>query len=561
MNKFKILLVDDIQNNLYLLELLIEEYFDDVEVIQALSAHEALELVLKTDVDLIFSDVQMPEMDGFEFTRILKSYQKTLHIPIILITALSLDRKNQIKGFELGAVDYITKPIDREILIPKIKNFKKIFELQKQTQEQNEEIKVLAYYDTLTGLANRKTISKRIEEEIHFSLRNGTISALIFLDLDGFKHINDSLGHDYGDKVLQNIAKKLEHSIRDFDVAGRIGGDEFIVLIRGDEKDHSISQERFTILLNRILENINEPIDVNGIPLTVSASLGVSLIPHDGDDYNTIIKHADSAMYKAKNLGKNRAVFYDSALQSEADKLLFLRNEVLQAVNNCEFIMYYQAQYDIKGENILAYEALIRWNHPKKGILLPLEFIPYLEQFDLSLIVDKYVFERVCIEVKNKLNVSINLSAKSFEDKGFVDFLKETSEKYNVDSSKITLEVTEDVLIRNINKSFIKDIKDLGFKISIDDFGTGYSSLSYISGMEFDEIKLDMAFIQAISKSKRDKQICKFILHMFRGLDVKIVAEGVETKEQLAFVSKEGANVIQGFIYSEPQTIETIVKI
>ena len=555
MNKFKILLVDDLQNNLYILELLIYEYFDDVEIIQKLSAKEALEIVLKVDVDLIFSDVQMPDMDGFEFTKILKSYKKTLHIPIILITALSLERGHQIKGFEVGAVDYITKPIDREILIPKIKNFKKIFELQKQTLKQNEEIKILAYYDTLTGLANRKTISKRIDEEIHFSLRNGTISALIFLDLDGFKHINDSLGHDCGDKVLQLIAKKLENSIRDFDIAGRIGGDEFIVLIRGNEKDPGISKEQFSVLLNRILENINEPFEVDGMPLHVGASLGVALMPQDGEDSNTIIKHADNAMYKAKNSGKNRAVFYDSRLQTEADKLLFLRSELIQAVKNGEFMMYYQAQYDLKGENILAYEALIRWQHPSKGIIYPSEFIPYLEQFNLSFMIDKYVFEKVCTDLKNNVNVSINLSAKSFENNEFVQFLKKIIKKYKLDTSKITLEVTEASLIKNIDNSFLKDIKDLGFKISIDDFGTGYSSLSYISSMKFDEIKLDMAFVQAISKSKRDADICKFILHMFRDLDVNIVAEGVETQEQLAFVSKEGANVIQGYIYSKPQAL------
>ena len=555
MNKFKILLVDDLENNLYLLEMLIYEYFDDVEIIQTLSAKEALEIVLKVNVDLIFSDVQMPDIDGFEFTKILKSYKKTLHIPIILITALSLNREHQIKGFEVGAVDYITKPIDREILIPKIKNFKKIFELQKQTLKQNEEIKILAYYDALTGLANRKTITKRIDEEIHFSLRNATISALIFLDLDGFKHINDSLGHDYGDKVLQLIAKKLKNSIRDFDIAGRIGGDEFIILIRGNEKDTIKSKEQFSVLLNRILENINEPFEVDGMPLHVGASLGVALMPQDGEDSSTIIKHADSAMYKAKNSGKNRAVFYDSTLQTEADKLLFLRSELIQAVKNCEFVMYYQAQYDLKGENILAYEALIRWQHPSKGLISPSDFIPYLEQFDLSFMIDKYVFEKVCNDLKNNVHVSINLSAKSFENNEFVQFLKKIIKKYKLDTSKITLEVTEASLIRNIENSFLKDIKDLGFKISIDDFGTGYSSLSYISSMKFDEIKLDMAFVQAISKSKRDADICKFILHMFRDIDVNIVAEGVETREQLAFVSKEGANVIQGYIYSKPQAL------
>jgi EAL domain-containing protein (putative c-di-GMP-specific phosphodiesterase class I) len=266
-------------------------------------------------------------------------------------------------------------------------------------------------------------------------------------------------------------------------------------------------------------------------------------------------------MYKAKKSGKNRAIFYDNALQNEADKLLSLRGEIRDAVENYEFIMYYQAQYDIEGINILGYEALIRWDHPVKGIIQPSEFIPYLEQLDLSLEIDKYVLKKVSSDLENKIllkdtrNISVNISAKSFEDSTFVSFLKEVIEDYKLDPSRITLEITEDTLMKNIKNNFIKDIKALNFKISIDDFGTGYSSLAYISSMEFDEVNLDMTFVQAISKSKRDEQICKFILHMFRELDVNIVAEGVETQEQLEFVRREGANIIQGYLHSKPKPL------
>ena len=447
----------------------------------------------------------------------------------------------------------------------KIQGYRGICKDITNLKSKEKELKQLAYYDTLTSLANRKTISMRIDEEIKFALRSATNSALIFMDLDGFKHINDSLGHNHGDKVLKTIAKRLLKTIREFDVASRVGGDEFILLIRGKERGCEECREHLVALIKRIILAINEPLEIDGKINHVGASLGVVLIPADGDNATEIIKRADSAMYKAKELGKNRAVFYNTALQDEADKFLQIKSDLLNAFKNREFIMYYQAQFNANDtEKIVGYEALIRWQHPTRGMVPPSKFLPFIEKLGLSIQLDKYVYSKVQDDIQNQilndnnLHISINLSAISFEDDIFIEFIENKITLGSIDTSRIILEITEETLIKNIESSFIQKIKSLGFKISIDDFGTGYSSLAYLSSIEFDEIKLDMSFVQAIHKSEKDAQICKFILNMSQALGVNVVAEGVETQKQLDFVREGGANIIQGYLLAKPDSVENI---
>ena len=433
------------------------------------------------------------------------------------------------------------------------------------TDEKNKqkEIEHLAYYDLLTGLANRKTISIRIDEEISYTQRNEIVSALIYMDLDGFKFINDSLGHNHGDKVLQIVAQRLKECIRKFDVASRVGGDEFIVLVRGKDKDYKKCQIVLKGLIHRIINAVNMPIDIENGVNHIGVSIGVAFIPKDGDNANDIIKRADSAMYKAKQMGKNRAVFYDKYLQEEADKHIEIKNELVNAFNNDEFVIYYQSQHDVDTAEVRGYEALIRWKHNTKGILMPYEFMPYVEKFGLSLELDKYVCEKIYehfykLRQDDSINISINISATSFEDPEFIAYVEEKVKNNDVRTNQVTLEITEDTLIKNLDASFINRIRALGFRVSIDDFGTGYSSLSYLTKIDFDEIKLDMTFIHAIQNSKKDEEICKLILHMCNELGANVVAEGIETREQLEFVKKEGATIIQGYFYSKPLPYEEI---
>jgi len=427
-----------------------------------------------------------------------------------------------------------------------------------------EQMKQLAYFDTLTGLANRKNILSRVEEEIGYALRNKTSAAVIYLDLDGFKQINDSLGHDYGDEVLKIVACRLQECVREFDVVGRVGGDEFIILIRAQEKECKNCKEQIIMLMDRLKKSINRPIVLNEEEYSVGASIGVAFVPKDAQGAYEIIKKADSAMYKAKKSGRNCAIFYDNALQEEVDKSQNFKAELNKALAKNEFKMFYQAQYNLNGDKVLGYEALIRWKHPRKGLLEATEFMPYIDKFGLSLEVDKYVCNSVyddLFELSQEypsFHVSINISSKSLVEDSFITFAEDKVYNYGVDASKITLEITEGALLNFVNNSYLSRIVELGFSISIDDFGTGCSNLSYLSMIKYHEIKLDKTFVQGISKSEKDKKVCKFILHMCKELNVRVVAEGVETKEQLSFLKEAGVDVIQGYLFSVPHSLEEI---
>ncbi|SFZ98491.1 diguanylate cyclase/phosphodiesterase (GGDEF & EAL domains) with PAS/PAC sensor(s) [hydrothermal vent metagenome] len=427
-------------------------------------------------------------------------------------------------------------------------------------------IEHLAYNDVLTGLANRKTIILRIEEEINFSKRHNIISGIMFLDLDDFKYINDTLGHTHGDEVLKIVSQRLTHICRNFDTVSRIGGDEFIVLVRGESND--VKQEskiRFHNYINRIVKTINEPIIINNIESHIGVSIGVALLTQDGETVDDLISHADTAMYKAKNAGKNKAVFYNEKLQLEVDNIIELKNKLISAFKNEEFILHYQEQFDLE-KNIVGYEALIRWKHPVDGLIEAHEFLPYIEKFGFFIKLDSYVYDKVFEDMYSHINnnphltMAINITGSSFTNYEFLDFIENKTKEHSRFSSLITLEVTEDIFMNNNEYSNIEKLKSLGFKISIDDFGTGYSKLSYLSNMKFDEIKIDISFIRAIDKSQKERDICKFIFNMARALNIRVVAEGVETKEEFEFVKNEGANVVQGYYLSKPKTIGEILK-
>ena len=436
--------------------------------------------------------------------------------------------------------------------------------LAKQNQKKIEE---LAYFDVLTHLSNRSMCLKRIDEEIEYSQRNSTLSALLFIDLDGFKYINDSLGHHQGDEVLVIVAQRIQKEIRNFDIAGRIGGDEFIVLMRGAKISTDTLQQQIDTLVKRIIESINQPITIQNITHHLGASIGISIIPKDGHSSAEIIKHADSAMYHAKKNGKNRAIYYQDKLQKQADSILELKNELIDAFNKNELELFYQKQYDISGTKVLGHEGLIRWNHPTKGRIPPDKFIPYTEQLGLTPRLDKFVVEKACLDsVLYRQNnhkefiVSVNINAKSLKNENFISFLEGTLKKYNVDFKNFTLEITEDSLIESFNQQspVLKHLCDKGFKIALDDFGTGYSSLSYLSNFKFDVIKIDKKFVQGANSNNIDKLICKLIINLAKGLNVKIVAEGVETNQQLDFMSSEGVECIQGYLYAHPEPLHSI---
>jgi len=429
-----------------------------------------------------------------------------------------------------------------------------------------EQMNQLAYFDSLTGLANRKNILSRIEEEIQFSLRNGTNSAVVYLDLDGFKHINDTLGHNYGDEVLKIVACRLQESIREFDIVGRVGGDEFVILVKGHENEISLCKEQLVIFKDRLSKSLNKSVVLDGDDYKIGASIGIVFIPQDALSAYEAIKNADSAMYKAKAQGKNCTIFYDTTLQKEVEKSNHLKSEMIAGLHRKEFCVYYQPQYNIITDKIVGYEALVRWIHPTKGLLEASAFIDNISKFGLHLELDKYVCEYVFNDLKNKLfddknlQVAVNVSVNSFEDNSYITFIEEKVLKYKIDTGRLKLEITEGALLQTVDNFYIKRLISLGFKISIDDFGMGCSSISHLSTLEYHEVKLDKLFVQNIYKIQKGREICQSILQICKALEVTIVAEGVETQEQLSFLKSEGVDVIQGYIFAKAKPLKEFYK-
>jgi len=411
-----------------------------------------------------------------------------------------------------------------------------------------------ANFDLLTNLHNREHFLLELTEHLFLIKRNNKKLAVLFIDLDHFKEINDTLGHQYGDKVLKTIANRIKKSIRKSDIVSRFGGDEFVVLL------YDINPNQIADILEKILAKIKEPIILNKDKYYISASIGISIAPDDSIEANKLVKYADTAMYKAKQLGKDRFEFYTYKMSEEANKRIILKNALYQALENKEFVLYFQPQID-RFENLDGMEVLIRWNHPTEGILSPYYFIPLAIEIGLIDKIDLWVIEQAIIQHKkwsqkgyNPGILSCNMTIQQIEKGNFVKTLNELLKKHSFDAKNLNLELTEESIMQNPKKSIavINEIKKLGININIDDFGTGYSSLSYLKKLPISKLKIDRSFIKDIPNDKDDEAITKTIINLAKNLNLKVIAEGVETKIQKEFIFDNGGDFIQGYFYSPP---------
>jgi len=411
-----------------------------------------------------------------------------------------------------------------------------------------------ANFDLLTNLHNREHFLLELKEHLKLIKRNNKKLAILFVDLDQFKEINDTLGHQYGDKVLKTIANRLKENIRNIDIVSRFGGDEFVILL------YDIEPNKITDLISFLLTKIKEPISLNKEKYYLSASIGVSIAPIDSNDANKLVKYSDTAMYKAKKAGKDRFEFYTNSMSDEANKRILLKNALHEALENQEFILYFQPQID-KNQKLYGMEVLIRWNHPTEGILSPYYFMPLAIEIGLVDKIDLWVIEQAIIQYKKWIQqgynpgiISCNITMKQLEKDNFAKSLEELFKKHYFDAHNLNLELTEESIMKNPQKSIemINKIKKLGIKINIDDFGTGYSSLAYLKKFPVSKLKIDRSFIKDIPKNKDDEMIVKTVINLAKNLNLQIVAEGVETKIQKDFIFENGGEFIQGYFYSPP---------
>jgi len=420
--------------------------------------------------------------------------------------------------------------------------------LEKELQHQ-------ATHDALTGLGNRIELFHGMREAIEASKKDHLNFAIIFLDLDRFKLINDSLSHLIGDKLLKDVAIRLRKAIRLEDTLARLGGDEFVVVLKNIADETQIQDK-----INKLIDAFKEPFVINNRLVTMTASLGVSLFPKDGSTVDILLRNADAAMYRAKARKGNNIQFYSPEMSSTSLAEFDQEMELRQAVNREEFFLCYHPQLDLTKEKVVALEALIRWNHPKKGILLPIDFIPLAEEIGLIVPIGEWALRTACKQNKAwqeqglpPVRIAVNVSAEQFNQQNLVETIRTILKETELKPEYLELELTENVILSN--KEIIRtiiELKKLGVMIAIDDFGTGYSSLSYLRKLPIDRLKIDGSFIQHIHSETDDEVIIRAVIAMAKNLNLEVLAEGVETSDQLNFLKKNQCDDAQGFYFGEP---------
>ncbi|HEX7811619.1 MAG TPA: EAL domain-containing protein [Burkholderiales bacterium] len=432
-------------------------------------------------------------------------------------------------------------------------------------KEAEERTRFLADHDELTGLPNRNLFKQALNQALQRAERNKKMLSILFFDLDRFKNINDSLGHDAGDEVLRTVAERLNSCVRKIDVVARFGGDEFAVLTEG-----LTAEDQAGTVARKILDALSKPMLLSGRQYRPAASIGISTYPTDGRDAQTLQKHADIAMYRAKEEGRSTFQFYSEQLNTHSLQRLEFESNLNNALNNREFVLHYQPKMDVNTGAVTSMEALIRWVSPQFGFVSPGQFISIAEETGLILPLGRWVAQTACAQNSAwqkgglpSLRVAINISARQMADKGLVEFIAETVRKSGLTPASLELEITESAVMSNQDyaANVLNQFKAMGFHLTMDDFGTGYSSLAYLKRFPFDTVKVDQSFVRGIPGNSDDCAIVEAIIAMAHSLQLKVVAEGVETREQLDFLRKLGCDQIQGYYFSKPIPSNEVVML
>lgn len=433
-----------------------------------------------------------------------------------------------------------------------------------ERKQYEEIIRHQAFYDSLTDLPNRLLLKERIMLEIARAERNKKKLAVLYLDLDRFKLINDTLGHDSGDQVLQEIGHRLRDTLRGTDTVARLGGDEFAMLL-----PDLVSEEYLGRVCTHLLDDIKKPMIISGYEIFLTASIGVAIYPDDGKEYDTLLANADVAMYQAKEKGKNNFQLYTAALNAKALERLALENSLRRAVDYKEFVVHYQPKVNGRDRRVIGMEALVRWQHPQWGLVPPDKFIPMAEETGLIVPIGEWVLRTACQQNKNlqnaglpPLTVAVNLSARQFELQDLATIVARILQETGLEPQYLELEITESIAMHNLPHTLktINDLKEIGVQFSIDDFGTGYSSLSKLNSISVNKLKIDKSFVHRIDGNKDNSVIASTILALGKSLELGVVAEGVESEEQAQFFCAGGCDEMQGYFFGKPMTQERFAE-
>ncbi|MFZ3017882.1 MAG: EAL domain-containing protein [Gallionella sp.] len=439
--------------------------------------------------------------------------------------------------------------------------------LRKQSEE---EIHRLAFYDSLTQLPNRRLLQERLMQSMSISTRSGKHGALMFIDLDNFKTLNDTQGHDVGDLLLKEVASRLTRNVREGDTVARLGGDEFVVALESlSSSSHEAANQSETIA-EKIRAELSLPYQLNGIEHHSSPSIGVCLFRGHQNSLDEVLKQADLAMYQAKSAGRNMVCFFDPAMQIEMEQRAELEKDLRASVRLNQLMLYYQMQVDESGR-IVGAEALIRWQHPRRGMVSPAQFIPLAEEIGMIIPIGDWVIEQACAQLKlwemdpamRKIVLSVNVSPRQLSQPWFVEQVKESLEKSGIRASKLKLELTESFILDDVEEAIEKmqELRDMGIRFAMDDFGTGYSSLAYLKRLPLEQLKIDQSFVRDIAHDKNSSVMVRTIISIAGNFGLEVVAEGVETDMQLAFLRQYGCHKFQGYLFGKPVPVQEFEKL
>lgn len=552
-----VLLIEDSEDDALLLERELRQGGYHPTLHRVDSAKQLDTALKKTDWDIIITDHNLP---GFSSESALRMVHQTeLDIPIIIVSG-SIGEEAAVRAMKAGASDYIMKD-NMARLSPAIERELRDAEVRRQQRESEKTIRHLAFYDPLTQLPNRRLLMDRLEHALLSSARSKNYGALLYLDMDNFKNLNDTKGHHYGDILLGQVAIQLKSCVREEDTVARLGGDEFVVMLEDLDRnaDHAAIQAK--AIGDKIVSTLNQPCILNNYEHYSSCSIGVALFHGDKSQLDHLLTQADTSMYEAKKAGRNTLRFFDPAMQKTLEERVDMENALRQALSKQQFQLFYQIQVDKQGYP-LGVEALIRWRHPIKGMIPPGDFIPLAEETNLIETIGQWVLETACLQIKawtdcpfrQHLTIAINVSAQQFKQHNFVDIVQKTVECIGIDPAKLKLELTESMVLTNVEDAItkMKQLRALGFYLSLDDFGTGYSSLSYLKRLPFNQIKIDRSFIVSATTDSNDAFLVSVVISMGQKFGMDVVAEGVETQEQFELLEILDCNAFQGYLFGKP---------